>query len=104
MEEALCMAGENGRPHQAALVRALRKHPSYWTRPTSELLRGERGRGRNKNEPIDMDESLPSNEDTTTLDDGREEYVLFDYFFVNGIRLLFLQCYSPIDFCSVQLP
>mmetsp|Transcript_11311 Transcript_11311/g.15853 ORF Transcript_11311/g.15853 Transcript_11311/m.15853 type:complete len:538 (+) Transcript_11311:2-1615(+) len=32
LEEALCMAGENGRPHQAALVRALRKHPSYWTR------------------------------------------------------------------------
>ena len=55
LEEALCMAGENGRPHQAALVRALRKHPSYWSRPTSELLRGER-RGRNKNEPIDMDE------------------------------------------------
>ena len=62
LEEALCMAGENGRPHQAALVRALRKHPSYWTRPTSELLRGERS---NKNAPIDMDESLPSNEDTT---------------------------------------
>lgn len=75
LEEALCMAGENGRPHQAALVRALRKHPSYWTRPTSDLLRGEQGRGRNKNEPIDMDESLPSNEETTTLDDGREEYV-----------------------------
>ena len=70
LEEALCMAGENGRPHQAALVRALRKHPSYWTRPTSELLRGERRR--NKNEPIDMDESLPSNEETT-LDDGKEE-------------------------------
>lgn len=32
LEEALCMAGENGRPNQAALVRALRKHPSYWSR------------------------------------------------------------------------
>lgn len=74
LEEALSMAGENGRPHQAAVVRALRKHPSYWSRPTNELLRGERGRGRNKNEPIDMDESLPSNEDTTQ-EDGREEYV-----------------------------
>jgi len=38
LEEALCMAGENGRPHQAALVRALRKHPSYWTRPEGILF------------------------------------------------------------------
>lgn len=72
LEEALCMAGENGRPHQAALVRSLRKHPSYWTRPTSELLHGSaRQRNVNKHVPIDMDESLPSNE-STTLEDGRE--------------------------------
>lgn len=79
LEEALCMAGENGRPHQAALVRALRKHPSYWTRPTSELLRGsdsKQGR-RNKNEPIDMDASLPSNEDTL---EENNEYVMLSVF------------------------
>jgi hypothetical protein len=38
LEEALCMAGENGRPHQAALVKALRKHPSWWTRPDIDAL------------------------------------------------------------------
>lgn len=55
LEEALCMAGENGRTHQASMVRALRKHPSFWTRATPEILT----RGRNI---VDMDESLPSNE------------------------------------------
>ena len=30
LEEALVMAGENGRPHQVALVRALRRPPGYW--------------------------------------------------------------------------
>ena len=38
LEEALCMAGENGRPHQAVLVRALRKHHSHWTRPEGVLF------------------------------------------------------------------
>jgi len=52
LEEALCMAGENGRPHQAALVRALRKHPSYWTRP-AELIKEERKKGR---QPVDIDD------------------------------------------------
>lgn len=59
------MAGENGRPHQAALVRALRKHPSYWSRPAgiSELTDRQR---RNKGPTtVDIDESLPSHEDTT---------------------------------------
>lgn len=30
IEEALGMAGENGRDHQMALVWALRRHPTYW--------------------------------------------------------------------------
>ena len=30
LEEALVMAGENGRTNQAGLVRALRKNPNYW--------------------------------------------------------------------------
>jgi hypothetical protein len=64
LEEALCMAGENGRPHQAALVRALRRHPSYWTRPVSEFDLIEQIRSG----PIDMDQSLPSNDST---DDNR---------------------------------
>jgi hypothetical protein len=60
LEEALCMAGENGRPHQAALVRALRKHPSWWTRlPETE----RRGGG-----AVDVDESLPSMGSSTFAD------------------------------------
>ena len=67
LEEALCMAGENGRPHQAALVRALRKHPSFWTQPVAELFHGEgTTTARRKNTPVDVDESLAS----TTEDDG----------------------------------
>ena len=30
LEEALVIAGENGRPHQVGLVRSLRRHPSHW--------------------------------------------------------------------------
>lgn len=30
IEEALGMAGENGRDHQMSLVWALRRHPTYW--------------------------------------------------------------------------
>lgn len=33
LEEALFNAGENGRAKQEELVKVLRKHPSYWTRP-----------------------------------------------------------------------
>ena len=67
LEEALCMSGENGRPHQAALVRALRKHPSYWTRPSDILEHSESGHKRRSEGPttVDIDESLPSHEDTT---------------------------------------
>ena len=32
LEEALAIAGENGRMHQVQLVRALRRHPGYWIR------------------------------------------------------------------------
>jgi ankyrin repeat protein len=35
LEEALFNAGENGRVKQEELVKVLRKHPSYWTRPIS---------------------------------------------------------------------
>lgn len=86
LEEALCMAGENGRPHQAALVRALRKHPSWWTRPQADFLIPNMGSTNKTNRPnhqarliqpaavrpastaVDVDESLPSNE-SSTFDD-----------------------------------
>jgi len=60
LEEALCMAGENGRPHQSALVRSLRKHPSYWTRP-SDLFQSKSPRENQR--IVDTDETIPSNED-----------------------------------------
>ena len=72
LEEALCMAGENGRPHQGALVRALRKHPSFWSRPPPELLQ-ERSTS-NKTRPIDMDESLPSNDSTLEAEEEQRRY------------------------------
>lgn len=62
LEEALCMAGENGRPHQAALVRALRKHPSYWTRP-AELIKEERRMGQQIVDIDDMDDETCMTED-----------------------------------------
>jgi hypothetical protein len=73
LEEALCMAGENGRPHQAALVRSLRKHPSYWTRPPPDLP-GERSALSNKTRPIDMDESIPSNDSTRETEEEQRRY------------------------------
>jgi hypothetical protein len=72
LEEALCMAGENGRPHQAALVRSLRKHPSYWTRPSDILQTTSRERGY---QIVDTDETIPSNEDESTEGD---DHRLFD--------------------------
>mmetsp|Transcript_13320 Transcript_13320/g.31970 ORF Transcript_13320/g.31970 Transcript_13320/m.31970 type:complete len:663 (-) Transcript_13320:312-2300(-) len=62
LEEALCMAGENGRPHQASLVRALRKHPSYWTRP-AEFIKEERKKGRQIVDIDDMDDDTCITED-----------------------------------------
>lgn len=67
LEEALTMAGENGRPHQQALVRALRKHPNYWANPPPEVLFGRRLQAV---APVDMDDSLPSN-DTSTEEEKR---------------------------------
>lgn len=62
LEEALCMAGENGRPHQSALVRALRKHPSFWTR--SDCMSAFFPRAQAKvSMAVDVDESLPSTEE-----------------------------------------
>jgi ankyrin repeat protein len=72
LEEALCMAGENGRPHQAALVRALRKHPSFWTRPVEDLLLEGGSPGRAA--PVDIDESLAS---TTEEEDQQLPHNLY---------------------------
>lgn len=60
LEEALCMAGENGRTYQRALVQALRKHPSFWNRPSRELLAPT---------IVDTDVTLPSDESTTVVED-----------------------------------
>jgi hypothetical protein len=68
LEEALCMAGENGRPHQAALVQALRKHPSYWTRPEGVMFQSSSPRDGGRN-IVDTDETLPSMDDSTLDDD-----------------------------------
>lgn len=66
------MAGENGRPHQAPLVRALRKHPSYWTRPPKELFQTANldmpNLGSNL---VDMDDTVASNDDETMDDNPR---------------------------------
>lgn len=73
LEEALCMAGENGRPHQAALVRALRKHPTFWTRPEAVTLFQSQmnsscntltgSSSRQSSGAVDVDESLPSHDE-----------------------------------------
>lgn len=65
LEEALCMAGENGRPHQAALVRALRKHPSYWTRPPPDPFASDR----RASQIVDMDETVVDDSTTTTSEE-----------------------------------
>jgi hypothetical protein len=65
LEEALCMAGENGRPHQAALVRALRKHPSHWTRPEGVIF--EAGDG--GCHIVDIDDTLPTIDDSSFGDE-----------------------------------
>ena len=66
LEEALCMAGENGRPHQAALVRALRKHPSYWTRPPPDPFSNKP-----KSSIVDMDETVVDDSTSTTSEEDR---------------------------------
>jgi hypothetical protein len=71
LEEALVMAGENGRPHQAPLVRALRKHPSYWTRPPDELFQaGNLDRPNQESHLVDIDATLASGDDETSTDDN----------------------------------
>jgi len=83
LEEALCMAGENGRPHQASLVRALRKHPSYWTRPEAVIFNHLQqqipaSRGSIKHNIVDIDETLDSMDETThECDDSDDEDHLF---------------------------
>lgn len=71
LEEALVMAGENGRPHQAPLVRALRKHPSYWTRPPKELFQtGGLDQAHSGMHLVDIDDTVASNDDETSMDDN----------------------------------
>lgn len=78
LEEALCMAGENGRPHQAALVRALRKHHSYWTRPEGVLFEQAYARPREaKHQIVDVDETVDSMEDSYDGGDSFDEDQLF---------------------------
>ena len=77
LEEALCMAGENGRPHQAALVRALRKHHSFWTRPEGVLFRNTHSTTRDPTHNIvDIDETVDSMEDSMHGDDEEENQLL----------------------------
>ncbi len=73
LEEALCMAGENGRTHQAALVRALRKHPSYWERTPDEVFRSELVSERIEGPTrVDIDETLP--DDDTSYEEEARRY------------------------------
>lgn len=68
LEEALCMAGENGRPHQSFLVRALRKHPTYWTRPPKESFLPSSpptAARRAFTSVVDVDEDYDDDDDTT---------------------------------------
>lgn len=75
LEEALCMAGENGRPHQAALVRALRKHHSFWTRPEGVLFQRSSPRRPKQHNIVDIDETLDSMEDSLNGDDDGHLFV-----------------------------
>jgi len=72
LEEALVMASENGRPHQAPLVRALRKHPSYWTQPPKELFQAlDMNSNHNSgNNLVDIDATLATSDDETSMDDN----------------------------------
>lgn len=88
LEEALAMAGENGRPHQVALVRALRRHPSYWTRPfnmeasLASVLHPGGDIGLDGNKPIkkespknlvDVDETIPDDESSDEENKNADE-------------------------------
>ena len=71
LEEALVMAGENGRPHQAPLVRALRKHPNYWTTIPQHLFdMGNLDRPSQEANLVDIDVTLASGDDETSTDDN----------------------------------
>jgi hypothetical protein len=82
LEEALCMAGENGRPHQPALVRALRKHPSYWERPEGVLFHqvhhNPPSSQNAKHNIVDIDETLASMDDTIHDDDDSDDDLFLD--------------------------
>jgi hypothetical protein len=79
LEEALCLAGENGRPHQAALVRALRKHHSFWTRPEGVLFQTAHPSSprKAKHHIVDIDETVDSMEDSMHGDGDGDENQLF---------------------------
>eukprot|EP00549_Striatella_unipunctata_P022587 CAMPEP_0118723162 /NCGR_PEP_ID=MMETSP0800-20121206/31840_1 /TAXON_ID=210618 ORGANISM="Striatella unipunctata, Strain CCMP2910" /NCGR_SAMPLE_ID=MMETSP0800 /ASSEMBLY_ACC=CAM_ASM_000638 /LENGTH=567 /DNA_ID=CAMNT_0006631537 /DNA_START=314 /DNA_END=2017 /DNA_ORIENTATION=- len=68
LEEALCMAGENGRPHQAELVRYLRKHPSYWAKDLQNILSNPSPRAsREKTTAVDIDETIADSTSTESF-------------------------------------
>ena len=70
LEEALGMAGENGRPHQAVMVRALRKHQSYWEQSEGVLFhQAHMPRRATTHNIVDIDETVLSMGDSFD-DDG----------------------------------
>ena len=68
LEEALCMAGENGRPHQQALVRALRRHPTYWSKSSDLFNAPSTSPQKRSSQIVDMDASIPSFEEDSADD------------------------------------
>mmetsp|Transcript_26747 Transcript_26747/g.73586 ORF Transcript_26747/g.73586 Transcript_26747/m.73586 type:complete len:800 (-) Transcript_26747:1019-3418(-) len=79
LEEALCMAGENGRPHQAVLVRSLRKHHSYWTRPEGVLFQQpRRSPGDKRRNIVDIDETVDSMDDSDEFGNEEEDNLFRD--------------------------
>jgi len=78
LEEALAMAGENGRPHQTVMVRALRKHPSYWDQPEGVLFhQAHMPRRDTKHNIVDIDETVLSMGDSFDDDGDVDEDNLF---------------------------
>jgi len=98
LEEALCLAGENGRPHQVALVRALRKHHSFWTRPEGVLFQTAHPSSprKAKHHIVDIDETVDSMEDSMHGDgDGDENQLFLDIRGANGNHIQGTEPLSP---------
>lgn len=102
LEEALCMAGENGRPHQAALVRALRKHHSFWTRPEGVLLHEAHSSTRKGTRRlVDTDATLDGMEDSMNGDDDDGPFLLNTFGAMCGS---FDQVEEPLSPSTTDLP